>query len=235
MESNRSFGPSTLAMLGLALHDPDSMLVFVESSKGARKTWISSGLPRESIGQFLPYDEQNSAQLQKQLPEALSKVSRIFLIVDEGEPCLFDPGLELVQYFHEKKWEVSTLDFQSSVQSALALSGFYTGRYHVHGFPAQKTIERLGDLQDFLEDKQTCVCLDTAYRLKILLEQLATLESKSGHEHRYFLGQDLERESQTYFLGSLSQLLASCGDDKKDFVLVKEGRGRSCALKKRNI
>jgi 16S rRNA (cytidine(1402)-2'-O)-methyltransferase len=193
--------------------------ILVESEKIARKRWIKSGLKRDKISQFILYNEHNQEKENSSILLKMEQGIRFILISDEGLPTFFDPGQKLVFKMHQKNLKVHCLSFPCSPLLALILSGFDSARFLMAGFPPVKTEEREKFFADLHKIKETIIVMDTAYRLKATLEQMAV---GSNPEQLYFLGLDLARSTEEYFMGTLKQILKKVDfNQKKDFILIK--------------
>ena len=65
--------------------------------------------------------------------------------------------------------------------------------------------------------------MDTAYRLKQTLEHIAKYPQSQGQ--RFFLGLDLARVTEEYFVGTIHQVMKKVDfSQKKDFILIKASK-----------
>lgn len=190
----------------------------VEDLKPARKRWISFGLPREIIDSFRQLNEHNYLDSTKNLLQELKSGKNVFLMSDGGMPAFYDPGQELVYQSHKSNIKVTSTPFSNSVILALALSGLSHKQFLFHGFMPLDNLEREQLIQSILKQKLTCILMDTPYRLKRLLEELASLD-KSGNK-QYFVGLDLNQATEELHLGRPLDILNKIQDYKREFVMV---------------
>jgi len=196
--------------------------VLVESEKNSRRRWIKSGLNRDKISQFILYNEHTQEKENSTIIQKMVQGIRFILICDEGLPTFFDPGQQLVSLMHKKKLKVGCLSLPCSPILGLVLSGFESTQFRMLGFPPVKTQERDQFFKDMVKIEETVIVMDTAYRLKLTLEQLAVVSSPTQN---YFLGLDLARPHEQYFVGTLSQIMQLVDfEQKKDFVLIKASK-----------
>lgn len=200
--------------------------VLVESEKITRRKWLKSGLERDKIAQFILYNEHNQLSENSSLLKKMQDGQKFILISDEGLPAFFDPGQDLIAKMHTKNLKVGCLPFPCSPIQALVLSGFNSQEFSMKGFPPVKTEDRKKFFSTFINVHETCILMDTAYRLKTTLEQLFEAEkthtTKKFQANFYFLGLDLSRIGQEYFLGGIEELLQRVDfERKRDFILIK--------------
>lgn len=214
--------PKALSELILGYNEKNiSYKILVESEKNSRRRWLKSGLLRDKISQFIEYNEQTQIEKNSAIIKEMQAGEKFLLMSDEGLPTFFDPGQKLVALMHRHQLKVGCLDFPCSPILALILSGFNSGQFRMAGFPPVKTEERMDFFSKFVVTQETSILMDTAYRLKLTLEQLQSAE-KPHLKNQYFIGLDLARPGQEYLLGTVDKLLKSIDfERKRDFILIK--------------
>lgn len=222
LDEETPFDNSVLAVLQNFATNEAQRLILVESAKVARRRWILSGLDRKIIEQFIIFDEQTAENFADLLQKTWQSHGKVFLFSDEGVPCLHDPGKNIVALAHQLNIKVTTVGIHNAFVAALMLSGFSADKFVHHGFPAQKKPERLADLSKFLQTPTVAILMDTAYRLKSTLEELMEIEQNQKLQQKFFLALDLNRPTESYFLGTLKKLQSLLPAEKKDFVLIKD-------------
>lgn len=200
------------------LENRELNIFVVEDLKPARRRWISFGLPRELIEFFWQLNEHNFIDSTKNLVKELKSGKNVFLMSDGGMPAFYDPGQELVYQCHKNKIKVTSTPFSNSVILALALSGLSHKKFYFHGFMPIDNHEREQLIISVLKEKITCIIMDTPYRLKRLLEEFDSLD-KSSHK-QYFIGLDLNQETEELHLGRPKELLGKIQDFKREFVMI---------------
>lgn len=223
LDENIGFESSVLNIFKSLEDNNQPYNVLVESEKIARRRWISSGLKREVIEKFIPYNEHNQLDLNSSIIKKMENNEIFFLISDEGVPGFFDPGLELVRSMHRHKLKLRCLGLECSPLHALVISGMESSRFIMAGFPPTKHPDRIKFFNDVLKNKDTTIVMDTAYRLKNTLNELKEVENEVKKKFTYFLAMDLSRSTEEYCLGNLDKLMEyTQNGDKKDFVLIKD-------------
>ncbi|MBD64494.1 MAG: hypothetical protein CME62_04770 [Halobacteriovoraceae bacterium] len=206
--------PATLAMIQRGLENDG--IFAVEEHKAARRRWISFGLPRETIDEFILYNEHTYEQASQALLSELKKGRDVYLMSDCGMPAFCDPGRKLVSLCHNAGIKVTATPFANSVVLALALSGFEHKRFLFEGFIPLDKKERRATLQKSLQSKTTIVLMDTPYRLKKLMGELQELNTNRS----IFLACDLNKENELLLRGSVDQVFKKLPDEKKEFVMI---------------
>jgi len=207
------------------LQKNNDILVLVESEKIARGRWIKSGLDRKLIDFFIPFNEHTEILKTSEIIQKCKLGAKVFIIVDEGIPCVHDPGTHIISSAWKENLLVTSMPFSNSWLQALALSGFYADKFIHFGFPAARGDERKKDHEDFLRSSKTSILMDTAYRLESTLDQLGKLEKELLIKSQLFLlAMDLNRESELLLRGKLGSLLEAAKGKKQDFILIKQSK-----------
>ncbi len=207
--------PVALQLLKGAINQ--NSLFLVEDLKPGRRRWIRFGLPRETIEDFVAYNEHSWKALADELIEKLSQGTNLYLMSDGGMPAFCDPGRRLVDLAHQRGFSVSCTPFANSVIQALALSGFDHDRFVFEGFPPVKSPERQRFLTRIFDDKRTTIIMDTPYRLQRLLSDLVPF---NGKRRQYFLACDLNGPEEILLRGSVEMMLKKLDKFKREFVLI---------------
>lgn len=219
LDEEQGFEKSLLELIQVYEEQKIPYEILVESEKNCRRRWLKTGLDRDKISQFILYNEHNQEKENSSIIDKMKQGIRFILISDEGIPTFFDPGQKLVSLMHKYNLKVGCLSLPCSPILALVMSGFTSSEFRVLGFPPVKAQERLEFFAKMVQIPETVVLMDTAYRLKLTLEQL---QAVSNPAQRYFLGLDLARPKEEYRLGTLLEIIKNTNfEEKKDFVLIK--------------
>lgn len=205
----------SLNILKSACTKPDQSLFVFEEPKNARRRWLSWGLEREFIEQFQYLNEHSDQSDLQTFFGALKSGKELYLMSDGGLPCFCDPGVALVDYCHRNGLSVTSAPFAHSVALAIALSGIDCKQYNFEGFIARDKSQRINQLKGLIKQKKPTVIMDTPYRLKALLEQLAGLGDPF-----IFLAMDLGRPTEQLLRGSVRSVQKSLKQFKREFVLI---------------
>jgi 16S rRNA (cytidine1402-2'-O)-methyltransferase len=198
----------------------DKSIFVIEDLKPGRKRWLEFGLPRTVVDDFVLYNEHSAKAVSLQLIDKLIQGYNVFLMSDGGLPAFYDPGVELVSLCHQKNIRVTSAPFFNSVSLAVALSGFNHKKFWFEGFLPLDREERKKIIVKCLNAQHMSVIMDTPYRLKRLLEEVAEFGSENKNKRRLFLAMDLNAVNEQLLLGSARELLEKISDFKREFVLI---------------
>lgn len=214
--------PTAFALLNKAstTEEKNNSIFVVEDLKPGRRRWLQFKLPRETIETFVLYNEHTAAVVARELLIQLQSGKNVFLMSDGGLPAFYDPGVELVKMCHQHGIKVTSTPFFNSVVLALALSGFNHKKFWFEGFLPLDNGERTAVFKKLLKEKHTCILMDTPYRLKRVLEELAEQYLNQGSSKKIFLALDLNKETEELKLGTPKDLLSTLSDFKREFVLI---------------
>ena len=205
-------------LLEAATNDHENSVFVIEDLKPGRRRWLGFKLPRETIEQFVLYNEHTADLASKDLLSQLQQGKNVFLMSDGGLPAFYDPGVELVNLCHQNKIKVTSTPFFNSVSLALALSGFSHRKFWFEGFLPIEATERQAAIKNILNLKTTSILMDTPYRLKRVLEEFQSAWGAS--KKKLFVAMDLNTETEELRRGTPKELLAVITDVKREFVIV---------------
>lgn len=203
-----------------ALHESENSIFVIEDLKPGRRRWLQFKLPRESVENFVLYNEHTANVASKELLSALQSGKNVFLMSDGGLPAFYDPGVELVRLCHQHHIKVTSTPFCNSVVLALALSGFSHKKFWFEGFLPLDADDRASVIKKLLSQKNTSILMDTPYRLKRVLEELGLYWGSNTSSKKIFLAMDLNSETESLKLGTPTELLNSITDFRREFVML---------------
>lgn len=192
-------------------------IIAIEDLKPGRRRWLSWGLPRSQVDNFILYNEHTWKEQSQQLFSSLNKGKNVFLMSDGGLPAYCDPGRHLVELCHLNNIKVTSTPFPHSIALALALSGFEITPYTFLGFPPIKDPERSEFLKKAFSLKHVSVLMDTPYRLDKMIEEIKEVSQGRG---KAFLAMDLNQETEHCMLINLSKPLKFEKLGKREFILI---------------
>lgn len=192
-------------------------VICVEEQKEGRRRWLRFGLPREAIEKFYLYNEHTRKDnIINELLAFLKQGKNVFLMSDCGLPAFCDPGQMLVDRCHQQAIKVTCTPFDNSIALAMALSGFPHNRFVFEGFIPVDKDKRVFALKRILAQPEVSILMDTPYRMKKLVDELAAI-----NPHRVaFIAIELNQENESLLRGTLKQLNQKLKKEKKEFVLV---------------
>lgn len=194
--------------------------ICIEDEKPGRRRWLSWGLPREAIEDFITYNEHTRNDLDSEIVDQLKKGRDFFLLSDGGTPGFCDPGRSLIHLCHERKIQVRMINCANSLLPAVSLSGFTEGAFEFLGFPPKDKESRAAFFKEMFERPTCQVFMDTPYRLKKVLQEIKEACPSGQKSRHHFLLMDIERPTEEYLWGPLESLLRSKDLGKREFVWV---------------
>lgn len=197
-------------------------LFVIEDLKPGRKRWLSFGLTRDIVNDFVLLNEHNFKAITLELIDQLKKGKNVFLMSDGGLPAFCDPGQALVYQCHRNKIKVTSTPFCNSVSLALALSGLSHQQFMFYGFMPMEKSERQERILSMLKSKTTSIVMDTPYRLERLLNEI--LELDKYQEKELFLALDLNKPTEELWLLKSDALVKAISSYKREFILIFEGK-----------
>lgn len=150
----------------------------VENLRSARRFLRSIGYTKNFDTEvlFFEFDKHQSQQQFQPIIDALKNGKNVGVISEAGNPCIADPGFELVAKAHQHKIEVEPLVGPSSILLALIASGFSGQQFSFHGYLPIENTDRNKKLKqiegELLKNGSTQIFMETPYRNQKLFEQI---------------------------------------------------------------
>lgn len=141
------------------------------------------------------------------------------LFSDSGMPVLFDPGKEVLEFCRREGFVIRTVPGPTSWAVAAAASG-WDPPFLVHGFLPREEKERERSLRELAASRQHVVLLETPYRFRLLLRNLA---GALGSERELFLAWEIGKSDEWLWWGTAGQIekaAAARGLQKGEFILA---------------
>ena len=199
----------------------DTSIIVIEDLKPCRRRWLRWGLPRESVDDFVMYNEHSASEVSLELLKALKAGKDVYIMSDGGLPAFCDPGIELVDLCHKNLIKVTATPFANSISLALSLSGFNHDKFVFEGFLPRDRTERKNAVDDVLREPRTIIIMDTPYRLKKVLEEFNNAMKKQHRRREVFVALDLNNPEEEELLrglpGEIAQKLESF---KREFIMI---------------
>ena len=189
--------------------------IICEEFKEARRLLSNLKINKE----LFSINEHNENENADEIILKLSEGKSAALISDCGTPLFSDPGHLLVQLAIQYKIEVIPIPGTSSILAALVGSGIDFEKFYYYGWLSPKKDIRKMQLLDLKRRKEVIVLMDTPYRLRTLLEDVAKLWSKNVH---IVLAYELTKEKEKFYSGTCEEVLRSAVKEnlKGEFVLI---------------
>ncbi|MGD8306311.1 MAG: 16S rRNA (cytidine(1402)-2'-O)-methyltransferase [Ignavibacteria bacterium] len=118
----------------------------------------------------------NAFSESKKIPSILKRIAKgenCALLSDAGTPLISDPGVRLISQAIKEDIEIIPIPGATALIAALTFSGLPTDSFIFEGFIPQKK-GRQKILKELALEKRTIVIYESTYRIKKLLEEIAS-------------------------------------------------------------
>ncbi|MCX7875174.1 MAG: 16S rRNA (cytidine(1402)-2'-O)-methyltransferase [Melioribacteraceae bacterium] len=173
--------------------------------------------------ELISLNEHNEENSTFEILKLLKEKKEAALISDCGTPLFSDPGTHLVQLCINSNIDVIPIPGASSIMAALVGSGFNLDKFYFAGWLSPKTDLRKKELQKLKSIKELLIIMETPYRLKTLLFDVANIFSD---KIKLVLAFNLTLPTEKFFRGSAIEILKIVEENKLkgEFVLIIENR-----------
>ena len=179
----------------------------------------------------ISYHEHSDYKETELIIETLRSGASIALISDAGTPLICDPGFKLVRMLRTLGIDVIPVPGACAVTAALSVSGLSTDSFLFKGFLPRKKLDRIKILKDICDYPFTLVFYESPHRI---LKSLKDIELTFGSKRRIFMAREMTKLFETYFLGSVEDLIdiveRDTNNQKGEIVLVVEGCDRKSKM-----
>lgn len=162
-------------------------------------------------------NEHNEAEVAADLLMRLLDGQNLALISDCGTPVFSDPGAYLIQMASSSGVRVTPVPGPSSLMALLSILDFKITQYYFAGFLSRDPENRRKELAKLRGLRIPVVIMDTPYRLKPLLEDIARV---FGKQVFITVGLDLTLPSETILRGEVGEVIRQINNRKGEFMLV---------------
>ena len=170
---------------------------------------------------LIPYHQHNRAEKESVILGRLLAGESGALVSDAGMPVISDPGAELVAACHEQGIDVFVVPGPCALSSAVALSGFETGRFSFEGFLSTAQKSRKEHLAALTKEERVMVFYEAPHKL---LRTLKDMWDVLG-DRDISISREMTKIHEETLRGRLSEMLAHFEKTppKGEFVLVVKG------------
>lgn len=168
-------------------------------------------------------NEHNEKSSAETIAAKLKNGESAALISDCGTPVFSDPGKYLVQLCIQNEIKIVPLPGANALLPALISSGFATDRFFFYGWLSPKKERRRHELLQLKKIKEIIVFMETPYRLKQILTDVAEI---MGEKLPSALAFQLTMPDEKIYYGTSAHLLKIVTQDslKGEFVLSVDNR-----------
>lgn len=121
---------------------------------------------------MVSYFEHNKRERGEQITSRILGGESCVLVTDAGMPAISDPGEDLVRLCHEKGIKVESVPGPCAFTTALALSGFPSGRFTFEGFLSVNKPSRREHLQSLENETRTMLFYEAPHKLGATLRDM---------------------------------------------------------------
>lgn len=121
---------------------------------------------------MVSYFEHNKHERGEMITARILDGENCALVTDAGMPAISDPGEDLVRMCHEKGIEVESVPGPCAFTTALALSGFPSGRFTFEGFLSVNKPSRREHLQSLENETRTMLFYEAPHKLGATLKDM---------------------------------------------------------------
>lgn len=148
----------------------------------------------------------------------------VALVSDAGTPLISDPGYVLVREARAGGYQVSPIPGPCALVAALSAAGLPTDRFLFVGFLPAKRSGRQASLESLKDEIATLVFYESPHRI---LDSVRDISEVLGAEREMVLGRELTKTFETFYSGSVSEVLAELEQDphgtRGEFVVMIRG------------
>jgi 16S rRNA (cytidine1402-2'-O)-methyltransferase len=147
----------------------------VENAKTARRYLRAIGFTKNFDTEVVINEiDKHGENIAPKLLANISKGKNIGIISEAGNPCIADPGHELVRYAHSRNIQVVPLVGPSSILLALIASGMNGQQFTFHGYLPIQSVDRMKKIRQLEEIARrhniTQIFMETPFRNDSLLK-----------------------------------------------------------------
>lgn len=169
--------------------------------------------------------DHNEKQKSQQIVDWLNEGLDIALVSDAGTPLISDPGYAVVNLCREQGANVTPVPGACAAIAAVSCSGLATDKFQFLGFTPAKSKARQDFYLNAVASGITSIFYESTHRILASLDDAAEC---LGSEQKIVLAKELTKTYETFFSGSISELIVFLNEDrarqKGEFVLMLPGK-----------
>ena len=142
--------------------------IAAEDTRVALKLLNHFGIKKSMVSYF----EHNKRERGEMITARILGGETCALVTDAGMPAISDPGEDLVRLCHEKGIQVESVPGPCAFTTALALSGFPSGRFTFEGFLSVNKPSRREHLQSLENETRTMLFYEAPHKLGATLKDM---------------------------------------------------------------
>lgn len=170
---------------------------------------------------MISYFEHNKYQKGQQIIDRILAGETCVLVSDAGMPAISDPGEDLVSMCYDASINVTVVPGPCAFVSALAISGFDSGRFTFEGFLSVTKKSRFEHLNSLITEPRTIIFYEAPHKLmRTLSDLLNTLGDRN-----IAIVRELTKIHEEVIRTTISQAIKKFENNplKGELVLIIEG------------
>lgn len=191
--------------------------IAAEDTRVTLKLLNHFGIKKELVS----YYEHNKISKGEILINRILNGESAAVVTDAGMPCISDPGQDLVDSAHNAGIAVESVPGPSALITALAISGFSSGRFCFEGFLSVNKISRKQHLNEIKSERRTLIFYEAPHKL---IATLSDMMSVLGNRN-IVLCKELTKIHETVMRTTFKDALIffETNTPKGEYVLIIEG------------
>jgi len=198
-------------------------IIACESINKVKSVVYRSGLHPKA--RFLRHHSINESDSAQGITQLLQEGKSVALVTDAGTPRISDPGYHLLKSAWENKDKNEGVDVVpipgvSSLTTLISVCPLPIEPFLFLGFITPKEKKRENLLEKYNDFQGSVIFLESVHRIKKLLTALL----KVWNNHDIFIGRELTKIHEEFFLGTLEESIQWIEKKKGEFVFLLDKR-----------
>lgn len=191
-------------------------IVAAEDTRKAKDWFQRCGIKAQA--KILSMHSHNEKASSEGIVSLLQNGKSVALVSDAGTPRISDPGFSLIKAAHEHKIPVKPIPGPSAITALVSIVPLKTEPLLFLGFLSPKTGTRANQLKKYIDFRGAVVFYESVHRIEKLLA--AVLENWGNY--KLFIGREMTKIHEEYFLGDIKQALVWVRGKKGEFTILVE-------------
>ena len=168
---------------------------------------------------LIAYHNFNEEASSDGIIKLMDEGKHIALVSDAGYPLVQDPGVNIVNKCINKGYNVVTISGANASINALVASGIKVEPHLFYGFLKSNQTQLKKELDTISKMPYTMVFYESVHRIeKTLSAMLEVLGDRN-----ICLCRELTKKHETYYRGTIKEVLDNFNDNKGEFVIIVDG------------
>ena len=168
---------------------------------------------------LIAYHNFNEEASSEGIIKLMEQGNNIALVSDAGYPLVQDPGISIVNKCIEQGYNVVPISGANASINALVSSGLKVEPNLFYGFLKSNNNQLEKELESLKELPYTIIFYESVHRINKTLESLL----KVLGDRNMCLCRELTKKYETFYRGTISEVIDNFNDNKGEFVIIVEG------------